>query len=721
MRATTLLLLFSGLLWSCSQRSQGPMAVTFHNINSKYNALWQAYRIDKSIQIGLDSLREEDYQHLLPIVLPLDSLSLAGFQAQAKEMIRKASLVVERHGNSKWVDEAYLLIAKGRVYQGDALNAIETFKYINSIEANRESQMQALFGLIQIHLQNKQWDAANQVMEVFKELPLSDKERKQLYALKAAWHQVQSQWEASVAFLEEALALSKSKKEKARWHFILGQLEQRQGQATQAKRHFLAALENPGNVEQYFYAQLQLNQLNQDPNALEKMLKEPKNENNADAIYLQLGQIALAKGDAAMAKSYWQQGVAKSAKKGALYVQLSQIHRYQFKQTRAAQAYLDSALLFLSGSDAKFNALKAEAEHWKSYHQAQDRVMRLDSLGKLSQKSLEELMAIHAQAQAKAQAKAQAEREAAQVKPEETKATESPIFTRRPSSKEQQGFYFYNDLVRIKGAQEFVNKWGNRPLEDHWNRASKSMAIPALPDDFQALAPKAKTDSMPSFAQKAEQKKEKIQQQNPVDTSAKGFDAWVKDIPRSPNEQMKWQKALEQGLFEWSKIAYFQLMDVALGDAPMQRLLKEFPQTAYEAEALYLQYLMHPGQAATYRQALFEKYPDSYFKALVLKKETGVLSESKELEASKGYEQAYAIYKQGAFQQSFEACLRLEQQFPGSQVEDKVLFLKSISKAALKDWKAYELGLQYLIQAHPKSPLKTEAEAMLNRLQQNKP
>ena len=65
--AVAFVLLFS---WSCSQHSTKPAAVTFHNINAKYNAIWQADRLLVSLKKQLADERMENYANDLAILPP---------------------------------------------------------------------------------------------------------------------------------------------------------------------------------------------------------------------------------------------------------------------------------------------------------------------------------------------------------------------------------------------------------------------------------------------------------------------------------------------------------------------------------------------------------------------------------------------------------------------------------------------------------------------------
>ena len=129
------------------------MAVSFHNVNAKYNAIWQASRLDKELQKKYFAERKESYNSVLPILIPRDSSFKQGNEKDIKELIRKASLVIDRHQNSHFILDAYLLIGKGRLYQGDLKNAIETYKYVNSLEIRPE----ALLALYEIYLNQQEF------------------------------------------------------------------------------------------------------------------------------------------------------------------------------------------------------------------------------------------------------------------------------------------------------------------------------------------------------------------------------------------------------------------------------------------------------------------------------------------------------------------------------------------------------------------------------------
>ena len=148
--------------------------------------------------------------------------------------------------------------------------------------------------------------------------------------------------------------------------------------------------------------------------------------------------------------------------------------------------------------------------------------------------------------------------------------------------------------------------------------------------------------------------------------------------------------------------------------------MAEYPSTTYEAEALYVLYLSNEGPTKTsFRSQLVERYPSSYFKTMILKLENGTLAENKEILAQKKYEAAFERFEAGQFAASYEACLFVQQNYPGSKLEDKIVFLSALCQAGLKNPTEYLKILKQFVQLFPLSPLKAEAEARINAIPKN--
>jgi TolA-binding protein len=101
---------------------------------------------------------------------------------------------------------------------------------------------------------------------------------------------------------------------------------------------------------------------------------------------------------------------------------------------------------------------------------------------------------------------------------------------------------------------------------------------------------------------------------------------------------------------------------------------------------------------------------------MILKLENGTLSENKEILAQKKYEAAFERFKAGQFTESYAACLFAQQNYPGSKLEDKIVFLMALSKAGLHETAEAKRMIEEFIQLFPASPLVKEASEMLKMI-----
>jgi TolA-binding protein len=171
---------------------------------------------------------------------------------------------------------------------------------------------------------------------------------------------------------------------------------------------------------------------------------------------------------------------------------------------------------------------------------------------------------------------------------------------------------------------------------------------------------------------------------------------------------------MEESLFKVGKLARFELGENELANSTLKRLLIEYPSTGFEAETLYLLYLSNEGASKTaYKSSLFERYPSSYFKTMILKIENGTLSENKEILAQKKYEEALVRFERKDFKTTFDSCLFIQQNYPGSKLEDKIVFLMALSKAGLHETQESKNILAEFITTFPRSPLFIEASELL--------
>ena len=682
--------------WACSQQSTRPAAKAFHNINAKYNAIWQADRVYKELVTKSWEERNENYTLPMGIFPPIDSSFGQAHSNEIGNLIRKASLVIDRHQNSKFIDDAYLIIGKGRLIKGDIKNATETFKYINSIDHDEITQASALIYLYQIYIDQKDFESALNVENFIKEVPLNASQKTDFILNKAYYHQVKNEIPIAVALLNEEISHIKSKIQKARLHFVLGQLFQSQGKNSLAQENFNQVKNNKPTYELLLNAQIASKKLTGQVGDLEKMLKEPKNLDKQSEIYLALGQISYANKDFEKAREYWSKASNNNPNKGELYLKLGQLFVSPLKRYPQAALYFDSAATFLPSSHVEFNSAQKLKKNWATFNQLNNVIIVEDSLQIMGKKSTEELSQLYQK-----YVLAKTKKLDSLQKKTEVKSNTIATYTRRPTSPEQQSFYFYNDMARIQGSQEFNFKWGNRALEDFWNRKNKNATTSEIVSS--SIADVKKSNVLDSNSAVTEDSLQK----------------WLATLPREPLQITNSNKRIEQSLFKLAKFTKLEIGIDELAKANLLNLLNRFPSTEFEAESLYLLYLTSSNEKKLYREKLAERFPDSYFRQLILKLETGNLSLNKEEEAQKAYEKAYYLYVARDFDTCYSSCQNIQNKYPNSKLEDKIVFLMALCKGGIKDISEYSMQLKKFIQIYPQSPLKLEADALLKALNQN--
>jgi tetratricopeptide (TPR) repeat protein len=681
--------------WSCSQHSSKPAAVTFHNINAKYNAIWQADRLLFTLHKQLADERIENYASELPIIAPVDSTFGISHKLEISNLIRKASLVIDRHQNSAYVDDAYLLIAEGRLLLKDYKNAVETLKYINTIEPDIRTQKRALTLLYQVYLIQNDFESAEKAETYLIENELIGTD---YYLAKAYEHQQKGEINASINSLNQIAGKVSNRSERSRLYFILGQLNERINQRAQAQEAYQTSMRQKSNYELTLRANIANKSLEQSIPALEKMLADPKNEDQQAEIYVAIGKIHLEQKNLNQAKVAWEKATKNNSNQGELYVQLGNLFANQIKDYPKASAYFDSAAISLSNSHPAYFKVQKLKKEWNKYVELAGIITQEDSLQQLAKLSPQELESIYRKSQEK---KNNRKDSIAKIKaqPQKTLVT----FTRRPSSPDQQSFYFYNEQARLKGEQEFNMKWGIRTLEDFWNRKNKQTA---------SLMPNVNQTTVAT---------EGTQLVN-TQLSSDSLNSWLNSIPRTDVQLLASNKKKEQALFDIGKFCKTQMGNNALARQHLKRLLTEFPYSSFEAEALYLSYLCSENkqEKESSRSVLFDRFPDSIFKLTILKLETGALSDTKEEQAEKAYEATYLLFKSNGFSEALVACQQMRINFPGSKSEDKIVFLSALCQAGLKNMFEYEKTLKQFIQLFPSSPLKPEAEARIKAIPKNK-
>ena len=697
---------FCGFLYGCSQNSSSPLAVGFHNVNAKYNALFQANIKLQEVEKGLFNAHKDNYSQLLPILIPIDSNSAGAMSEQLIAVIKKASLVAERHQNSKWLDDAYVLIGKARLLKQDYKNAIETFKYVNTNATSDKARDAALIGLMRCYTEQGEFQTALRVAELLRQEPLNNENTRDFYLTKAYLHQLKEEYKTSVAILEEAFPYMKKNEQKARILFAAGQMYEALNDKNNASEKYLAVSNNRPSYDLGFYSKLNNALVLGQTDGFQKLLKDAKNKDLQDKIYEAMSAVEMRKGNSKDGVKLLQSSARNSQNFKQLpytFLKLADLAFNKMGDYEMAAAYYDSTASLLPQNDPAYKRVVDKQRSLRDFVTQNNIIKTEDSLQRLAkmnpaqlEKVLEKVVLDKNDREAEDLRKAQEiVNRGMQQQQNKTDAFADPT---------KSTWYFTNPIAQQQGKTSFSNVWGTRALEDNWRRSSKDMFVnvdnPINGNQGNNLG--LKNLSIPTGKFGGGLKTDVADLKAKIPFSKEAFEASM--------------KRKEDASFELGKIYKFRLNEPKNAISTLNNFITVFPKSSHEPEALYLLALLNeenPAEKETYRKRLMKDYEDSYFARLLNRTSTETLSTGKESESQKMYAEAYEYYAQNNFTDALSFVETGLKQYPNNQIEDKFVFLKAMILAKTQTVDIYQKALKNFITDFPKSQLITMAKERL--------
>ncbi len=710
-------------LSSCSQFSTGPVAVGYHNLTAKFNAYIIARDKMTEAEKTLDDNRKDDYNQLMPILQPLDSVKAQVVRPLLDDVIKKGSLVPSLHQNSKWVDNSLVLIAKARLYKGQFTEGIETLKYINVKGSDDNDKHEALIWLMRAYTETKDYNASLAVAEYLRSQPLNKTNTRDFYLNKAYLHQHKQEYGLATAILEETFDLMPKNEDKARTYFAAAQMYDLMEKYQMANKKYEQVAKNRPNYDLGFYANLNSlqNESLTDPNVsldngFDKLLDDRKNNDLKDRLYYAMGVIETRKNKFAKALDYFKKSVQNTTTNTSqvpyTYLEMARINYEKLQNYEQAKAYYDSSLAVLPKSSLQYTKVADRKAVLDDFVKQLTIIRTEDSLQRLSQlnpaaldKYLDGLIEKEIEDEAEKRKEAQRLIDAA-------KATEAINLADIQTPQTEQ-FVLYNKLLANQNKIDFQQKWGRRTLADDWRRSNKTSALTLLTDN----SPTASTPAMPTVvngaANLASMTNEPITKDSPEWKTKK--ESLKANIPFRKPEFDASNKRLEDSHYQLGKIYKFGLNEPVNSVKTFKELLERFSATGYKPETYYLLYLTDiQANKPKWKDVLGTEFPNSPYLRLINNSggKTDVVG-NPELQATRDYEQLYLLYQSGNYT---EALARSETEIANhanTKIQDKFGFLRILLAGKVNGRDAYLKAVNDFIKEFPNSPLLPRAKELL--------
>ena len=709
---------------ACSTDKTAFMNKKFHATNTKYNILYNGtMAYDRGIR-ELNKKYVDNFSEVItvePIQQDEKALIVTGaaeenphFQRAEEKAIKAAqkhSMYVAGKEYNPQMDEAYMLLGKARYHDLRFVPAIEAFNYIILKYPDSDLFYDALIWKEKTNLKLEYHGMAIQnIKKILRdnEGNLKDQIKADAYATLAQGYIGLEQLDSAKIPLKHAIDYTKDVDEKARYTYILGQLNSRAGLKSEAVANFQEVIDYNRRISRALVINAHAEKFaNQDINNIDttafvrqylSLLKDRENRPYSDIIFHQLGVMHEAYNDENRAIKDYNMSLKVNKNneyiKVANYNKLANIY-YQKKKFETAGMYYDSTMVYMNPMSREYVQVKRKRNnlvdivHYEQVAKVNDSILSLVAMDETQRKTtVDALIERLKEEDRKAELVAQ------------KAASNSSGNGGAPVIGSTSNFYFYNTNTVLQGKSEFSKKWGQRSLTDNWRWSEL-----ASNNNAEQLAEAEQENDTISNAAKA-QENELVARYNP--------EFYLKQIPTDSLELKNLKLDRDNAYYQLGLLYSDRLEEYEIAAGKLEHLLAIDPEIGLIEPAkynLYKIYLkMDPAKAQAMLEDMKTNHPNSRYTQVALNPNTAVSAEGTPAD---DYNKIYRLYANGAF---YETLQELDAKIPmviGDGIVSKFELLKAMTIGKLRGLDNYKEALEYVALTYPTSKEGKEAERII--------
>jgi|GEM_PF-6458524 len=522
---------------------------------------------------------------------------------------------------------------------------------------------------------------------------------KAFYLVNADMHLRLDNMSRAIEYVHSAIESTKVRKEKARLHYILGQLYREIGDNDQSIANFDLVEKYKPTYDMIYHARRQSIEqrledgtydYNQLVAELKKMTKDEKNNEFLDHIFYDLGKAYAYLGEVDKSVESFEKSLENNASDAALrgdtHMALGDMF-YSSQLYKEAGPQYASALLTIDNTNSRYGEVELYAEALKTINEGFENIALKDSvliLAELPKEEVEKIVKNRVNELVKADRK---------KKLQELNNSGSAAFTgdkenaardlrkRNKKADEKAKWYFYDLNQSASGFTSFRQTWGDRPLRDGWRRYDYVKRFINDGRDSQKAKDLDKLDL---------------------------FSTYMAEIPFSSEEKLAVKESIEQSRLEIGKTFIDAIGDNRRGVEQLELLVESNPAEPLRKEAyqyLYRGYILSGDVSAANKYSAGATTPDEAM---------GVSAVSDELETM--YNRAYNAFLAEDYNKAISVSELAEKSFSSNALEDKFAFIKAMSMGKLNQDNMEE-ELTTFMESYKNSPLKERARLILEQME----
>lgn len=715
------LLLFLG----CKTNKNTAVHRGYHNLTARFNGYYYA---TESIKEAEDKIRKSykyDYDKLLPVYLIPTNETAKNTFPEFDKSIKKSTNCIQRHtikdksGNEiptagKWIDNNWNVIGISHFYKREFFSGIEAFEYV--IRTYKSSdKYKSMVWLARSYLEVGSTTQAEPIIGILKDdKKISKYAKKQLPAVRADFLIRRGLYAEAEQELLRAIKLKPSKKDKARYSFIIAQMAEEQNNKKKAIQYYQKVIDAKPEYDIVFHAKMKRARLfdakNGNLTKLKKeliaMTRDIKNAEYLDEIYYTLGEIYEKEKNETQAIASYNQSVRKSTQnpkqKVLSYLKLGEIN-FEAAHYVVSGAYYDSTMVTLPKDYKDYENIKRRKETLETIVgyiltiQREDSLQRVASMNEKDRVRFIEKMVEKMQEE---EEKKKEEQEAALLNQGNPSVNTPNNGLPSMSDGVKGDWYFYNQTTLSFGVNDFIKKWGNRKLEDDWRRSQKSLSFDENSQNNEDNGPVTKT-------------KKPKNKDGSID-----IEPYLIDLPLNDSLLRISNTKIIDAYYNLASAYKDDLSNNKKSINTFDELNKRFDKHKYRASTYYKLHLIYTSvknktKADEYKEKLLSEFPNSEYAQLIKNPNYAVEKKSQKGEVELFYTDTYEEYSANKYTSAYSRCVESESRFGKNDFSARFAYIKALCIGKQKGIDSLEMALKKVQALYPKDVITPQVQNML--------
>ena len=643
-------------------------------------------------------------------------------EAKAQKTISKYSVLVNGVEKNKKIFDAYILLAKAKMYQGKYLESLDALGYVfNTMSKDKRLPLARIYQAVN-YSKLKEYYRADEVFRGLEDDPKIKLTREYKAILKVYQADNFLKWgkkELAAEVLDEAFTYNKNRKTRSRIAFLRGQILASLGKKSEARESFATAYKYANSYEFEVKSQIEIaktfdgkaDSYDEAVAYLEKIAKKGTYASRKNELYYATGLIATTAAKDSIADSYFRKALKEKQSdpqiRGLTYSELAK--KYFTKDDYlTAGIYYDSALAVMTYKPEKDRLTELTAnikKLSKNYYV----IKKNDSILALAKMSPDEKKAYFTKYIDKIKEKEAAE-ELEKRRAEKNKGFDNgdynanSIFANNPSdansfqnfgiSSGGSTFYFANTNNIPRGEVAFKQTWGSRTLADNWRYSAKSATIEDLKNEALGIATAPDPRRLePEF--------------------------YIEKIPTSKAELDKLKKDRDTASLGMGRMYENFFGNTKLATKTLFDLVDNKPDEETDQQALYNIFVFNqeknPAEAEKAKQLILQKYPYTSYAEFVKNPKSKDLNKSSE-NVEKLYADAYKLYVTEKYTESSAIIDKAIADNPKDALIPKFYLLNAYNAGKTAGKEIMILQLEQIVLNYAKTPEGKKAKDLLKFL-----